>query len=95
MPSRRALLAGTAGLVAGGGLLADRVHLGEVDAWTPDTDTWPLPRYDLANTAAVPDVTVPQDPTVDWTASVEPAVHALMGSFVVGPDRVVIAVLVG
>ncbi|WP_276260422.1 PQQ-binding-like beta-propeller repeat protein [Haloglomus litoreum] len=88
MPSRRTLLAGAAGLVAGGGLVADRVRLGELDAWTPDVDTWPLPRYDLANTASVPDVSVPEDPAVDWTASVEPPSHALLQSLVVGSDRV-------
>jgi outer membrane protein assembly factor BamB len=88
MPSRRALLAGAAGLVAGGGLVADRVRLGEVDDWTPTADTWPLSRYDLANTAAVPDVSVPDDPTVDWTASVAASSQFAPQALVVDTDRV-------
>jgi outer membrane protein assembly factor BamB len=88
MPSRRALLAGAAGLAAGGGLVAGRVRLGELDAWTPDTDTWPLPRYDLANTAAVSDVSVPGDPAVDWTASVAAPSQFAPQSLVVDADRV-------
>jgi outer membrane protein assembly factor BamB len=88
MPSRRALLAGAAGLAAGGGLIADHIGLGDVDTWTPDPDTWPLPRSDLVNTAAVPEVTVPDDPAVDWTAAVAAPSHLAPQSLVVDADRV-------
>lgn len=88
MPSRRTLLAGGACLVAGAGVAADRVHLGGIDAWTPSPDTWPLPRYDLANTGAATDAIVPEDPAVDWTGSVAAPSQFDPQSLVVDADRV-------
>lgn len=73
MPSRRAILAGVAGTV-GAGLAADRIHLGDLDPWTPAPDTWPLPRRDLRNVAAAPTTAAPADPAVDWTVDLPPDV---------------------
>jgi hypothetical protein len=65
MPSitRRGLVAG--GLVAAAGYGTYRLHLGATDAtfdaWTPAPGTWPLRRYDPANTAHNPHAAPPRD----------------------------------
>lgn len=89
MPSRRALLSGVAGLV-GGGLVADRVPIGDLEPWTPAADTWPLARHDLANTAAAPDVLVPAAATVDWRVDLRAPerMRDWRAALVVGPERV-------
>lgn len=74
MPSRRAFVAGTAGLAASGVVVADRVPIGDLDPWEPAPDTWPLRRHDLANTAHASGAFVPEDPAIDWTADVGPSV---------------------
>jgi outer membrane protein assembly factor BamB len=79
MPSRRAVIAGAAGLAAGGVVVADRVPIGALDPWEPDRDTWPLHRHDPANTAYASGAFVPEDAAVDWTADV--------GTDVVEPGR--------
>lgn len=88
MPSRRAVLA--AAVLGVGGLLADRVPIGDLEAWTPPRDTWPLARRGLANTGAAPDATVPDAPAVDWRLSLPDVRHRhdWLGALVVGPDRV-------
>ncbi|WP_227355026.1 outer membrane protein assembly factor BamB family protein [Haladaptatus salinisoli] len=68
MPSRRDVLAaaGIAGLGVGA---VSRLRLGPVESWTPRPDTWPLRRYDPANTAANPDATPPTNPSVAWAVA--------------------------
>ena len=85
MPSRRALLAGAAGLIAAGGL-AETVHLGPVTAPEPAPDTWPQVRYGPANTAGNPGAVVPEEPSIDWQTVALPLSHDT--SVVVGPDTV-------
>lgn len=85
MPSRRALLAGAAGLTAAGGL-AETVHLGAVTAPEPPPDTWPQARYGPANTAGNPDVVVPDDPSIDWQTVELPQSYDT--TVVVGPETV-------
>ena len=68
MPSRRELLVAT-GLAGLGAVGASRVRLGPIDPWTPPPDSWPLRRYDPANTAANPNASPPSDPSVSWTAA--------------------------
>ena len=68
MPSRRELLAAT-GLAGLGAVGASQVRLGSIDSWTPPPDSWPLRRYDPANTAANPDASPPSHPSVSWTAA--------------------------
>lgn len=76
---------GALGLSAGGLAGAStRIHVGRFDAWEPSQGTWPLPRYDLRNTASNPDASPPSDPVVDWRAEPLGRVETL----VVGPRRV-------
>ena len=85
MPSRRALLAGAAGLIAAGGL-AETIHLGPITAPEPAPDTWPQVRYGPANTAGNPDAVIPEEPTIDWQAVALPSSNDTC--VVVGPDTV-------
>lgn len=72
--------------VAAGGLAgaSTRIHVGPFDAWEPAQGTWPLPRYDLRNTASNTDASPPSDPAVAWRATPMDRVDRL----VVGPRRV-------
>lgn len=76
---------GTLGLAAGGiAGGSTRVHVGPYDSWDPAPGTWPLPRYDLRNTASNPHASPPSDPTVTWRATPLDSIDRL----VVGPRRV-------
>jgi outer membrane protein assembly factor BamB len=63
--SRRRLLGGVAAL-AGGTYGANRLYRGRADAefgtWEPEPGTWPLARYDPANTAHNPNASPPRAP---------------------------------
>jgi len=74
MPSitRRGVVVGS--VAAAGTYSAYRLDRGATDAtfdpWTPDPGTWPLPRYDHANTASNPNASPPRErPTVRRVAS--------------------------
>lgn len=82
--TRRHLLGGGAALAVGG-YSGHRLLQGapdaDFDAWMPAQDTWPLPRYDAANTAHNPHASPPrQAPTRRTLTSVEPHVRPLVGS---------------
>ncbi len=68
MLSRRALLAGGAGVGAlGVGIgLSTRVRLGRIATPSPGADAWPLGRYDAGNTAANVAASPPAEPSADW-----------------------------
>lgn len=93
MPSRRAFVAGGAAAVAGAAGLV-QVRPGPIESRDPDTDTWPLHRYDATNAAANPDASVPPSPEVEWRvrgASPNPFLPAYpdqAAALVVGEDRV-------
>jgi outer membrane protein assembly factor BamB len=77
------VLAG-AGVLATAGV-AELVPLGGINGRTPREDTWPLARYDLANTAST-DATPPADPSIAWSDdSLHPQIRT---GLVVGPERV-------
>ena len=82
-PSRRQVLAGAAMLATAG--VADLVHLGGIEGWAPDPDTWPLARFDAANTAST-DATPPADPGVAW--EYDELGYADRTALVVGSERV-------
>ncbi|GAB3319249.1 hypothetical protein EI982_07660 [Haloplanus rallus] len=96
MPSitRRRLLGGSVALAVGG-YGAYRLHRGAAaatfDTWTPAPGTWPLRRYDPANTAHNPSATPPRERparrefTALPTAAGRPSLSPL-----VGPDHVVV-----
>lgn len=88
MVSRRAVLAGSAGLtgVALGAGIATRVPLGDVGSWSPGPDTWPLRRFDPANGATNRDGDPPGEPSVAWTANPLPTGYP--PALVVGENRV-------
>jgi hypothetical protein len=94
MPSltRRQILAG-GGAVAAGAYATYRLDRGAPDAdfasWTPEPGTWPLRRYDPANTAHNPTATPPRDrPTARNVASVPTAAARPRFHPVVGPRHV-------
>jgi len=95
MPSitrRRAL--GTGAALAAGSYAAYRLHRGATDAtfdaWTPEPGTWPLPRYDPANTAHNPNASPPREsPTSRVVTSVSTATERPRFAPLVGPDHVV------
>jgi len=68
-PTRRHLLAGVAGGLAGlhaGGVLYAGAADADFESWEPAPGTWPMPRYGPANTAYSPDATPPRsEPTVE------------------------------
>lgn len=68
MPSRRDVLAVT-GLTGLGIAGISQVRLGPINSWTPPPDTWPLRRYDPANTATNTAATAPTDPSVAWAST--------------------------
>jgi outer membrane protein assembly factor BamB len=85
MPSRRAVLAGAAGLaVTVGG--ASQLRLGRPSLPSPAPDTWPLARYDAANRAANTDIDAPANPRLAWSHSVLD--YGLLDRVVVGRERV-------
>lgn len=86
MPSRRRLLAGLAGGAVVGSVLGTRVSLGSITSWTPAPDSWPLRRFDPANTASNLAVSAPVDPSPVWRESV--LARSNGNTLVVGPDRV-------
>ncbi|MFC5365953.1 PQQ-binding-like beta-propeller repeat protein [Salinirubrum litoreum] len=86
MPTRRRLLAGLAGGAVVGTVLGTSVSLGAIDSWTPATDSWPLRRFDPANTASNRAVSAPVAPSIAWRESV--LARSDSNTLVVGPDRV-------
>lgn len=86
MPTRRRLLAGLAGGAVVGGVLGTRVSLGSVASWSSADDSWPLRRFDPANTASNLAVSAPVDPSVEWRERVLD--RSDYNTVVVGPDRV-------
>ncbi|WP_251344091.1 PQQ-binding-like beta-propeller repeat protein [Haloplanus halophilus] len=96
MPSitRRHLLGGAAA-VGAGGYGTYRLYRGTVDAafetWTPEPGTWPLRRYDPANTAHNPNASPPRErPSVRELASIPSAARYPSVPPLVGPDHVVV-----
>jgi hypothetical protein len=96
MPSltRRRLLGGTVAAAAGS-YGAYRLFRGATDAqfdtWTPDPGTWPLRRYDPANTAHNPNASPPRErPSIRELVTVSSAARYPSLSPVVGPDHVVV-----
>jgi TolB-like protein len=85
-----------AGLVGAAGVYgASRLHRGATDAtfdaWTPDPGTWPLPRYDSANTAFNPNAGPPREgPTASRIASAATAARRPRLSPLVGADHLVV-----
>ncbi|MFB6136005.1 MAG: PQQ-binding-like beta-propeller repeat protein [Halobacteriaceae archaeon] len=93
MPSltRRSLLGGAAALAAGA-YGAHRLDRGATDAafetWSPAPGTWPLPRYDPANTAHSPHAAPPREsPTRREVASVSADAEDPYFRPLVGADR--------
>ncbi|WP_305882568.1 PQQ-binding-like beta-propeller repeat protein [Haloplanus ruber] len=96
MPSitRRRLLGGSLALAAGG-YGTYRLHRGAAaatfDAWTPAPGTWPLRRYDPANTAHNPHATPPRErPTLREFTTLSTSARRPSYSPLVGPDYVVV-----
>lgn len=88
MPSRRAVLgaAGAAGLGVTAGGVAASIRVDPPAPRSPGAATWPLDRFDAANTAANPAASLPDDPAVAWR---QPALGLTVDvSLVVGPDAV-------
>lgn len=69
MPSRRALLAGAAGVGAAGIGFGSQLRLGPLDPLPPNPDKWPVARFDAANTAANRAATPPDRPAVAWESA--------------------------
>ncbi|WP_207586998.1 PQQ-binding-like beta-propeller repeat protein [Halomontanus rarus] len=70
MPARRSVLA--AGVTIAGSALAGCLGTDQpkFETWTPDSGTWPLPRYDVANTGSNPHATPPREAVEEaWSAS--------------------------
>ncbi|WP_251329994.1 PQQ-binding-like beta-propeller repeat protein [Haloplanus pelagicus] len=96
MPSitRRRLLGGA--VVLGGGAYGTyRLSRGPADAtlstWTPAPGTWPLRRYDPANTAHNPNASPPRErPSRRELVSVESAARYPSRPPLIGPDHVVV-----
>jgi outer membrane protein assembly factor BamB len=88
MPSRRRLLTGLVGGAVVGAVAGTSVSLGPVGSWAPDADTWPLRRFDPANTASSPAV-APTAPAVRWRRRVLSRDRA--NTVVLGPERVYVA----
>jgi len=89
--SRRRLLGGGAALAAGA-YAARRLDRGATDAdfasWTPDPETWPLPRYDPANTAHNPHASPPRErPSASEIATLQATDDSPYLRPLVGPDR--------
>jgi outer membrane protein assembly factor BamB len=96
MPSttRRRVLGAAA--VAAASFAAYRLHEGATDAtfasWTPAPGTWPLTRYDPANTAHNPTASPPREsPSVREVASVPTDARRPRFRPLVGPDHVALA----
>ncbi|MFB6196349.1 MAG: PQQ-binding-like beta-propeller repeat protein [Haloplanus sp.] len=94
MPSitRRRLLGGGA-VLAAASAGTYRLHRGATDAtfasWTPRSGTWPLRRYDPANTAHNPNASPPRaSPTLSAVTSAPTAARRPRFFPVVGPDHV-------
>jgi outer membrane protein assembly factor BamB len=95
MVSRREVLAGAGGVAGVGALgvgVASQVRTDGLSAVPPAADTWPMTRYDAANTGRNGAAELPSDPSVAWTTNAvvpdpqsgtEEALEV-----VVGPDRV-------
>lgn len=98
MPSftRRALLVAGAGTTATAGSYgAYRLYRGATDAtfdpWEPAPGTWPLPRYDHANTAHNPHASPPREtPTARRVASVTTTAGRPRFAPLIGGDRLVV-----
>lgn len=95
MPSitRRTFVGAGAAIVAGA-YGAYRLHRGATDAtfdsWEPAPGTWPLPRYDAANTASNPNASPPRArPTARRVASAATTARRPRFAPVVGSDHLV------
>jgi outer membrane protein assembly factor BamB len=96
MPSitrRRLVGSGAAVALTAGAYGAYRLHRGATDAtfssWTPAPGTWPLRRYDPANTAHNPDASPPRDPpSVRTVATASTPARQPRFTPLVGADRV-------
>jgi len=94
MPSitrRRLLGSGAATALAAGAYGAYRLHRGATDAafasWTPDSGTWPLRRYDPANTAHNPHASPPREaPSIRTVATASTTARQPRFTPLVGPD---------
>lgn len=86
MHSRRRLLTGLAGGAVVGSVLGTRVSIGSVASWAPPDDSWPLRRFDPANTASNLAVAAPANPEVAWRERVLD--RSEYNTLVVGPSRV-------
>lgn len=87
MPSRRLVLAGLGGLAAVGGVgAAARIRREPMAPGSPRPATWPLDRFDSANTGANASATTPTDPAVAWRREVLGL--TVDAALVVGPDAV-------
>jgi len=89
--SRRRLLGGAAA-IAGGAYGVTRLYRGrrsaEFKGWKPEPGTWPLRRYDIANTAHNPHASPPREPPERRELTTEPS-----GAYfwpLVGSERVVL-----
>ncbi|MEF8856635.1 MAG: PQQ-binding-like beta-propeller repeat protein [Haloplanus sp.] len=96
MPSitrRRLLGSGAAAALAAGAYGAYRLHRGATDAafasWTPAPDTWPLRRYDPANTAHNPTASPPREsPSIRTIARASTTARQPSFTPLVGVDHV-------
>jgi len=94
MVSRREVLAGAGGVAGVGALgvgVASQVRTDGLSAVTPAADTWPMTRYDAANTGRNGAAELPSDPSVAWTTNAvvpDPQSAPETAPVVVGPDRV-------
>lgn len=91
MLSRRGALVGGGAAVAGAAGLS-QIRPWDIEPWEPTADTWPLERYDLANTAANRTASVPAAPEINWQVdAVEPVVsrYSDQGApLLVGPETI-------
>ncbi|MFB6255408.1 MAG: PQQ-binding-like beta-propeller repeat protein [Haloplanus sp.] len=93
--SRRAFLAAAGTVITAGSYGAYRLHRGATDAtfdpWDPAPGTWPLPRYDRANTAHNPHASPPRErPTARRVASATMADRQPRLVPLVGGDHLVV-----
>jgi outer membrane protein assembly factor BamB len=86
-PGRRQMLTGAGALVLAGAVCgaAELIPIGGIESWTPRADTWPLTRYDLANTGSTT-VAPPQSPSIAWSDGA--LGYQDRTTLVVGPERV-------
>lgn len=88
MPSRRAVLGGAAALGLAGASIgaAATTRVEPPRRGPPAPDSWPLDRFDAANSGANRQATTPDDPAIAWTRAA--LAQTLDASLLVGPDAV-------